>query len=104
MAKQHVCKFCSKLFASKQSRSKHQLTCPKNIQPKPKRICGECGYSSTRKDSFVRHKLKCKGLSKNVCEICNKTFKRKAHLTYHLKTHSKEDFKCTTCLVDIFHF
>ena len=51
--------------------------------------CSYCSYSTYRSYSLRRHMLIHTGEKPFTCNICERGFAQKSHLTYHLKTHSK---------------
>ena len=76
------CKWCSKVFASKQSKCNHQKCCKGNPQRREEKCkCDGCGYTTERIDSLKRHNKTCKGAKKlKICVVCKMEFSRNEHL------------------------
>ena len=50
--------------------------------------CDKCNYVNDNKRNLSSHKRRVHCKKNFTCEICEKAFKLKYHLTYHLKTHT----------------
>ena len=61
--KKNKCKWCLKMFASKQSKCNHQKCCKRNPERRDHN-CDRCGYKTERADALKRHKITCKGTKK----------------------------------------
>ena len=80
-----------------ESLQKHVNSLKKNL---PKRFqCSFCEYSSETKTNFQRHLVTHKKVKPFKCTHCNQSYKRKCHLTAHVKwAHTKESKPgCKVC-------
>ena len=84
-AKQHICEYCQKNFASKSSLKKHMILHDKNLK---QYSCKLCLKSFKRKESLDIHsqthlpRIKRKLF---YCEYCNKSFTYESNLKKHFK-------------------
>ena len=80
----------------------------KPVPNPPKLVCGSCDYRTNRKFNLDKHSGKCKTLDPSLinhsCNLCNKTFSTKKHLTRHKKLHDRtnkakpiSDVSCVVC-------
>ena len=76
------CPHCSKLFTTKYSLQRHQLS-----HGDQRVTCDECGKDFRYLVHLNRHKLSHSGAVFN-CDICDKVFQRKDVLKKHKKTHN----------------
>ena len=95
------CKWCSKVFASKQSKCNHQKCCKGNPQRREEKCkCDGCGYTTERIDSLKRHNKTCKGAKKlKICVVCKMEFSRNEHLKRHmvLQHERPKHYECEFC-------
>ncbi|KAF9796755.1 hypothetical protein SFRURICE_001835 [Spodoptera frugiperda] len=96
------CPYCSKILKSHSHYNLHLKN--HSILTKRKRLmkyytCNSCDYRSLNKNTLEAH------INKNhlnirpyICDICQKGFYKKSHLTQHLLTHEKvKDKTCEIC-------
>ena len=61
-------------------------------------ICDVCGKSFKRKSHLTRH-VRSHGALEHMCKSCPKTFRTNAYLSEHVKTHETKNtsYKCKLC-------
>ena len=80
----------------------------KTLPNPPELVCGSCDYRTNRKFNLDTHSEKCKISDRSPinhsCNLCNKTFSTKKHLTRHKKLHDRtnnakpiSDVSCVVC-------
>ncbi|SPP84275.1 transcription factor Ouib-like isoform X1 [Drosophila guanche] len=80
--KPYACKYCNKTFKNSTPRTIHERIHTK-VRPYP---CYYCSKSFSAPQIRKEHELKHNGVRAFFCETCDLTFKRKTHLTVHLKS------------------
>ncbi|XP_034660876.1 transcription factor Ouib-like [Drosophila subobscura] len=80
--KPYACKYCKKAFKNSTPRTIHERIHSK-VRPYP---CYYCSKSFSAPQIRKEHELKHNGVRAFFCETCDLTFKRKTHLTVHLKS------------------
>jgi len=90
----HVCEYCGFVTKYKQTLHDHM----QSVHDHKTFSCDDCGYTSKKRRSLVKHKLRCSGQS-FPCGKCNDTFLTEKLLRLHeRKTHEgREAFKCDEC-------
>ncbi|KAH9632421.1 hypothetical protein HF086_010814 [Spodoptera exigua] len=96
------CPYCSKILKSHSHYKLHLKN--HSAQTKRKRqmkyyTCGSCDYKSLNKNTLEAHINKTHlNTRPYVCDICQKGFYKKSHLTQHFLTHEKvKDKTCEIC-------
>lgn len=65
-------------------------------------MCQICGYTTSSKGQFTRHKRKHKDEKRFKCHLCSFKSRHQMSLIYHLKTHEgdKKRFACGVCMYE----
>ncbi|KAL0810279.1 hypothetical protein ABMA28_010439 [Loxostege sticticalis] len=101
--KEKVCPYCSKTLKSHSHYQIHLKNHKTKVVRPSKKItyysCDMCSYRGVHKNSLEAHTNKVHLRTRPyVCEICEKGFYRKSHLTEHISTHANvKNFTCELC-------
>lgn len=120
----HCCDICAKLFSTKYSLNRHLKIHEKNpsadfhcsecgksffvkqyltnhvykVHKKMVFMCEHCGSNFPSKNSLINHiNFKHAIVAKNVCPVCEKSFKDGDALRRHAKSHQTVKSKCDDC-------
>ena len=100
---------CTYYSATKSNLRAHKKRVHEKTLPNPPElVCGSCDYRTNRKFNLDTHSEKCKISDRSPinhsCNLCNKTFSTKKHLTRHKKLHDRtnnakpiSDVSCVVC-------
>ena len=100
---------CTYYSATKSNLRAHKKRMHEKTLPNPPElVCGSCDYRTNRKFNLDTHSEKCKISDRSPinhsCNLCNKTFSTKKHLTRHKKLHDRtnnakpiSDVSCVVC-------
>lgn len=67
------------------------------IKNKKRRYCPICNRDFQYLSIYQKHMLKHTSDNPFRCTICEKVFKSKQAISYHLKTHQRDKFECKVC-------
>ncbi|XP_049939032.1 zinc finger protein 2-like [Schistocerca serialis cubense] len=94
--KEHICKTCSKKFATRYSLKLHSRT---HTGEKP-HMCAQCGKRFSQRRNY-RYHLSLHSGSREFeasCPVCAKVFSDRGYLSSHMKIHrDQREYACTEC-------